>query len=249
MKEEIRLEDVSLFSVSGVNIEDTLFALWISQRRIRFNNSVLITDKTFSRFPRWLTVITTEDYKFDSINKYNYFCVFELHKYVDTSFILLIQADGFVLRPKKWLNKFLQFDYIGAPWPIVENSYIDPFGNRQRVGNGGFSLRSKKLLSVPLNHAVEWDTNNKNFNHFGYELNSEDGIICVHNRKIYEDAGCIFAPISVAAEFATEHKLIESRKSFGFHKNIPSYYQRIRVIFLRVLFRIVIKREFDFNED
>ena len=46
---------------------------------------------------------------------------------------------------------------------LVKDSYIDPFGNQHQVGNGGFSLRSKKLLEVPTKVEVPWETNNSDF--------------------------------------------------------------------------------------
>jgi len=61
---------------------------------------------------------------------------------------LLVQPDGFVINPDKWDNQFFEYDYIGAPWEQVPHSYLDPWGKPHRVGNGGFSFRSKKLLDV-----------------------------------------------------------------------------------------------------
>ena len=48
----------------------------------------------------------------DYINDYNNFCLFELTNYIQTEFSLLIQYDGYVLRPNKWKDYFLDFDYI-----------------------------------------------------------------------------------------------------------------------------------------
>jgi hypothetical protein len=58
----------------------------------------------------------------------------------DTDFVLSVQLDGFPTRPDLWSDDFLQFDYIGAPWPAELNPY--------RVGNSGFSLRSRKWHEV-----------------------------------------------------------------------------------------------------
>ena len=52
---------------------------------------------------------------------------------------LVVQYDGFVLDPKRWTSDFLTYDYIGAPWPNYEY---------HNVGNGGFSLRSQKLIET-----------------------------------------------------------------------------------------------------
>ena len=105
-----------------------------------------------------------------------------------------------------------------------ENSYIDPFGNHQRVGNGGFSLRSKKLLDVPKHEHIEWDVNQRNFyKHMNANNFAEDGNICVHNRHIYERCGCKFASVEVAARFAHEKptKETEGIIPFGFHYHLP----------------------------
>jgi hypothetical protein len=118
----------------------------------------------------------------------------------------------------------LEYDYIGAPWEYNENAYIDPFGNHQRVGNGGFSLRSKKLLDVPKKEHVEWDVNRGDFyKHMNANNFAEDGNICVHNRHIYERCGCKFAPIEVAAKFAHEKPIKETVGivPFGFHYHLP----------------------------
>ena len=40
----------------------------------------------------------------------------------------------------------MQYDYIGAPWRVKQDAYVDPFGNHQRVGNGGFSLRNTQIM-------------------------------------------------------------------------------------------------------
>ena len=37
---------------------------------------------------------------------------------VRTSHYLSIQADGWVLDASRWTDEFLEYDYIGAPWPI-----------------------------------------------------------------------------------------------------------------------------------
>ena len=231
------LPTVTLVSITGVNIHQTIFALWRSSRRLKFHSVLLITDKKIRYQLPWLEVVQLEKFKLDSIDAYSYFCVYELFKWIKTDHVLLIQADGYVVRPKLWDSEFLKYDYIGAPWPIIENSYIDPQGVHQRVGNGGFSLRSWKLLNVPnLSHVV-WAVNDNDFyRHYGYGLQSEDGIICIHNRLLYEKQGCKFAPLSIAAKFSTETKLPESVKSFGFHKNLPDIRSHFTDIFLRLIF-------------
>ena len=66
-------------------------------------------------------------------------------------------------------------------------------------------LIESEPLDVPIKVQVPWDVNKGDFyKHFGYGSTSEDGNICVHNRHIYEEQGCKFAPIEVAAKFSKE---------------------------------------------
>ena len=106
----------------------------------------------------------------------------------------------------------------------VDHSYLDPWGKPHRVGNGGFSFRSKKLLDVPSRAHIQFDVNWGDFyKHFGYGNTAEDGNICVHNRHIYEQLGCKFAPVEVAAKFSHEKQLPETQgiTPFGLNYHLP----------------------------
>ena len=52
--------------------------------------------------------------KIDSIDKFNHYMIYDLHKHVDTSHVLTIHDDGFVINPEKWDPFWLEFDYIGG---------------------------------------------------------------------------------------------------------------------------------------
>ena len=71
---------------------------------------------------------------------YSHFIVKELADYIATDYALVIQWDGFVIDGGMWADEFWNYDYIGAKWPHVAGDF--------RVGNGGFSLRSKRLLDA-----------------------------------------------------------------------------------------------------
>lgn len=130
---------------------------------------------------------------------YSHFCLKELPKYIKTDFCLVVQHDGFIINPDMWSDKFMEYDYIGAPWP-------DNFINR--VGNGGFSLRSKKFLQSCLDIFENEDI-----------LEHEDLLACVHRYEQFSSAGVKFAPVDLAIEFSIEHIVpeLKSMKSFGFH--------------------------------
>jgi hypothetical protein len=216
----VTLNNVTLVSVTSVNAERAAQALHYSMREINFSRVLLFTDKDINT--NGITTIKID--KLDYIG-YSYFITYELHKYIETDHVLIIQDDGFVVNPDKWNNEFLNFDYIGAPFPVPQQndsvSYRDPFGQLIRVGNGGFSLRTKKLLSLPTILNLEWKP------YFGFY--NEDGFFAVHNRHIFEENGCVFAPIEIASEFSHEHDVEETKNKipFGFHGKHSKYYNLI----------------------
>lgn len=61
--------------------------------------------------------------------------------------ILIYQEDSCIFKSN--IANFLEYDYIGAPWPL---SYEI---NRHSVGNGGFSLRSKSVMLECCNYINE----------------------------------------------------------------------------------------------
>jgi hypothetical protein len=228
--------------ITCVFIKKHIYALWRSSQRIDFHEIKLITSQKISYIPKWITVEAAIDNPLSSIDYFSHYCVYSLHKHIESKYVLIIHADGYVVNSQKWNENFLNYDYIGAPWKIRSDAYIDPFGNHQRVGNGGFSLRSKKLLELPLTEKIEWNVNQGNFyKHMDVGEQAEDGIICVHNRHIYEAAGCNFAPIEIAQNFSREQNIPENMKldSFGFHKKIYNRKLMIIDVFNRIVFNFL----------
>jgi hypothetical protein len=116
---------------------------------------------------------------------------------------MCVHADGYIVNSKNWNNKFLDYDYIGAPWTGKE-FFTTP---DTRVGNGGVSIRSKKLL-----HVV------KDLSCNGHE----DTEICHRYRNFLISKGITFAPLELAGKFSVEqicedvHKNYET-ETFAFH--------------------------------
>jgi hypothetical protein len=149
--------------------------------------------------------------KINNTFEYSKFMIKELAKYIDSSHVLVCQHDGFVINPNSWTDEFLNYDYIGAPWYWLRNKAIrsdglDYTGNI--VGNGGFSLRSKKLQTI-LMESEEI----KNYH-------PEDGQICTVYNSFLESKGCKFAPEELASKFAVENCELYNGQ-FG-HHNCPS---------------------------
>ena len=227
----IELPDVGVVSIDTTsNLDGTLRALYTSMGGIKYGSVKLITtEEQIKRYQSQLEgegiVLEVPVSEIKDYNDYNYYVVYNLGNHIDTSHCLLVQPDGFVLFPEKWDNTWLEYDYIGAPWAYVEDAYIDPFGNHHRVGNGGFSLRSKKFLDVPTKVEVPWETNNSDFYWMpeGVVNYHEDGNVCVHNRHIFIEQGCKYAPVEVAVRFSQETRVPECEgiTPFGFHYRLP----------------------------
>ncbi|WP_298902508.1 DUF5672 family protein [uncultured Psychroserpens sp.] len=180
----LNLDNVTLLGVDCIDINRLIQAADISQKFVSFKSVKLLThlessDKRIVRIPQ-----------IDSIEGYSKFMIKELEKYVDTEFVLIFQYDGFVLNPNRWSETFLEYDYIGAPafWGM---------------GNGGFSLRSKKLLSILS------ETNDIE------EFHPEDLRICKTYRSSLESKGIQFAPEEIAHKFSVENNAWNGQ--FGFH--------------------------------
>lgn len=196
--QKLNLPNVTLICITSKNFDVHLNALKYSSRGIN-----------------WGAVKLIGDLELNSLDEYSYAMVYKLRDYVTTDYCVTIQDDGFIINPEMWDWNWLNYDYIGSPWPLPKDdfSYRTPEGKLERVGNGAVSLRSKKLLDLPFELDLEWKSYYGNCN--------EDGFLCVHNRKILEENGVKFAPLSVAKHFAREHEIEENQdvvSPFGFHK-------------------------------
>lgn len=227
----VSLPTVTLVAVSSVRIRRTVRALKKSMRGIRFGQVILVSHEKPKRLPVNISFFPCR--RISSIDEYSRFILFELWRFVSTDFALVTQHDGYVARPEKWKPVFLDFDYVGAPWP--KNLHHTQDGETVEVGNGGFSLRSKKLLTSFTRFGLS-------FSDSGTGFFNEDGQICVYNRSELESHGILFASPGLAQEFSMESAQKDGDvKPFGFHGNstflpLP---ERLRYEFLLNLDRCV----------
>ena len=135
--------------------------------------------------------------KTDSIitkSQYSDFVLKRLNNYIGTEYVLINQWDGFIINFDQWSDDFFNYDYLGAPWWWKSDTIYG--------GNGGFSLRSKKLLNLTCT--------------LGYDESiPEDEFICVKHLNELTQKGIKFANKEVSKRFSVENEL--SQKSFGFH--------------------------------
>lgn len=211
---KLSLPNVTLAAMTSVNLYETIHAMEYSMRGIDFGDVVLITHRRPLTLPKGIRYSHTS--KLDDIDKFNYKMVYELGEHIHTDFALIVHADGFVVHPESWRAEFLDYDYIGSPWPLPENDYAyrDSRGEIVRVGNS-VSIRSKRLLDFPGQANLAWEKMAEDDNY------NEDTFLCCKYKNVIEEAGMRFAPIEVAKYFGHEHmipEIVDVEAPFLFHK-------------------------------
>jgi hypothetical protein len=209
------LLDLSTVTLLCVETRDPAlahFAIQKCTKQVRFGKVVLITDLSKLSSQVGNEVNQKADQKVDqaidrlkgveyvqapsirTTKDYSDLLLTGLRQYVSGTHVLIIQWDSFILHPELWTNDFLQYDYIGAAWPHHPDT---------PVGNGGFSLRSVKLLEALESPKIS-------------KRHPEDFCICVDNKAPLEgEFGIRFAPTNVAEQFAVERT--SWHPAFGFH--------------------------------
>jgi Protein of unknown function (DUF5672) len=132
---------------------------------------------------------------------------------IKTDIAVTVHHDGYVINPERWTDEFLDYDYIGAPWGINNVGEGQP-----RVGNGAFSLRSKKWLDLGAVFAEKYGLPSGAFN--------EDVLSCHTWRQYFIAEGCKIAPLELAMRWSHEHQMADKpdwdrSQSFGFHNFHP----------------------------
>jgi len=220
----LKLDNITLLALGSTQINENLMALKYSAKNIDFGAVKFISHECPKNLPENVQFEKFNDFEKISFKEFSYYCIYKLIEHVDTDYMLMIQPDGFIINPDCWTDEFLDWDYIGAPWPIRDDAYIDPFGNHHRVGNGGFTLRSRKVLEVPQIEDIPFEVNQGTFyKHMNAGAYNEDGNICVHNRHLFEKHGVKFAPVELAVRFSQELPVPEAEgvRPFGFHRYMP----------------------------
>ena len=193
----LQLPSVTLVCVDCAYHQLAIHALRRSMAQCAFGAVRFFTDQAFDL--EGIEVVQIE--RIASAADYSNFLIHRLGEFVATDFVLVVQYDGFVLHPQAWSARFLEYDYLGACIPAPAGPI---------VGNGGFSLRSKKLLNALADPLI-----------VAYVARSdpwqEDMAICIAYREHLEAAwGMRIAPADVAAQFSVEFTRPHAG-AFGFH--------------------------------
>jgi hypothetical protein len=207
---QLRLPTVTLLTVTAVDIDQAHAVLLHCARCAEFGAVKMLSPLRPANPDPGVDYVRIADI---DLYGYNRFMLESLGAHVTTGHCLVVQSDGFILNPALWDARFLDYDYIGAPWP----EYVEVSGgerlwlNKNPVGNGGFSLRSKKLLEV---------TSGVRFDELEFPHWSEDLVICHYLYEQMRAAGLRFAPPELAARFSIESPGIYGQSPgsvFGFH--------------------------------
>jgi hypothetical protein len=191
--DRLALPQVTLCAITSVNVAATVRALETSLAQVDVAAALLLTDSPVRPDHPGISVVSIP--RIASSRAYSDFLLTHLVDHIHTSHCLTVQWDGHVLDAARWRPDFLDYDYIGARWP--------QFADGHDVGNGGFSLRSRRLMEACRDPAFR-------------PHHPEDVAIGRINRSWLEDRGMCFAPPGLADLFSAERAGNVSA-SFGFH--------------------------------
>jgi hypothetical protein len=193
MTEVQDLSDVTICAVDTLQPELAARAIATSSRQCRFGDAILFTDKKIQTDARIVKIHAIKSHA-----DYSKFMFKKLYQHIRTQWVLIVQWDGFVVNPSCWKKDFLNYDYIGARWPGRPDS--------ESVGNGGFTLRSLRLLRLVATEAFPLKDG----------CNEDELFGLVYRPELESKFGIRFAPTHIADQFSYEgHK--PDKPTFGFH--------------------------------
>jgi len=220
MKKKIELSQVTLLAITSTEEDTCQLSLRISLTNIKFGSVKLFSSSIPKK--RYPDIEYVSVPPITNVIEYNRIIIEDLHKYFGTSHCLIVQADSFVVNSDLWKNDFLEYDYIGAPWSdkVQVNPNLILNLDKNTVGNGGFSLRSRKLVEA---------TAKLNYSSMNFPLKSEDIIICHYLYDEMIKKGIRFATPKLAAQFSMENENHlhgqDVNNVFGFHgKHLREYF-------------------------
>jgi hypothetical protein len=194
----LKLPSVALVAIDGSPaLPLTELVIHECQEVVEFGDVLLLSAEPPSNFDgRWMRYVTGS---IDGAMRCLWYDIPILLGSSKISHVFHVHWDAGIIDPQAWTDQFLKFDYIGAPWGWHNDSY--------EVGNGGFSLRSLKLMRYLCTNDLEYPIKQP-----------EDDVLCRQYRPKLEAAGFKWAPILLASEFAIERsKIAGVDRHFGFH--------------------------------
>lgn len=203
------LEDIDAICIDTRDVNLAIAAA-ARMREAGVGNIKILTDEDGVTIARRADFNATAIQKLETIDAYSKFMIEKVHEHVASDHFLVFQWDGFIINPHLWWDGFLEYDYIGAPWP-------QPYRPEPelKVGNGGFSLRTRSLSTA--------------IGSLGAPSTGEPEDVYVARQLISNRALAEFqpAPVEIARHFSVEHQTylpaedqrcaVPARGAFGFH--------------------------------
>lgn len=184
------LSSVTLFCADCVNAERAIVAIERCKAAVNFGAVKFLTSLP-TEYPH------VEIPRIQSLVHYSVFMLKHCVDFVDTEKMLVIQHDGYILNPQAFNPAWLNLDYIG---PLFLQNGLK---GEERVGSGGFSLRSRLLMQYVKDHTPPW---NGTYEHAGAVQNEvglyEDGVISFKFRRHLEELGYQYGTMEEAYKFA-----------------------------------------------
>jgi len=227
----INLPSVTLVCLTSIDLPKAIMSIKHCCQYIKFADVKLITHENIETDG---TFKVEKSPKFNNLQMYSDYLLGNLTQHFETTHCLHIQMDGLVSNPYMWTDEYLNYDYIGAPWSshlvgdilnkisLGQDQNGTPFETNiptlkdynvqnYRVGNGGFSLRSKKLCDLTKKYVGK------------YPNKSEDCIMCFYEKGELVNNGIKYAPAELAGKFSVEYPTEfninkDISRTFGFHR-------------------------------
>lgn len=200
--ERLELPDVTLVCVETQTHNLATLAINDAVSKVKFGDVLIYTDKPeaipvlgarYTIVPNWPDKI-----------KMGAFYYKEAAAPITTSHAILMEWDAGIRDTEMWDPEFLNFDYIGAPWPGAPHGGYNPTGGFN-VGNGGFCLISRRLATFIFE------------NRHRFDISTDIGISRTYRGEF--EGFAKWAPESVAWRFSFECGPPEQavKPSFGYH--------------------------------
>jgi hypothetical protein len=209
----INLPQVTLFAIDCVTPLKTARVMLHAARWIRFGEVVMATDTSrHTNLPcgiRYAHRVQSHlkvpvcglqlplDYELDVLML--------TPELVSTPFVLHMEWDSLVANAQAWDNAFFGYDYVGAPWPLIHEPGWPAMREFNRVGNGGFALKSKRFCQAVAKAARQGHPSR----------NSSDRFQCKVMAGYLKGLGLRYAPAAVAGRFSCENLVYSGQ--FGLH--------------------------------
>ena len=196
---KLHLPEVTLVALDTVCHDLTMLAVKECLDRVKFG-AVHIHTNDFGPYQR--AEIDSTHFpiaQFPTVDDAMIYLWYGVPEPIETTHFLMVQWDSGIVSPAQWSDEFLAYDYVGAPWGWHGDAY--------EVGNGGFSLRSRRIMQhvnerrekFPLGHP-------------------EDAFLCRRYRRELEHAGFRWSPTDLAARFSFERTGFSGLdRHFGYH--------------------------------